>query len=84
MTSLRSTLTKAFVEHGDFVSAVANMEVDLVDMAGDAEISSDIPLIQNESSEDLEHQEHDSTSLHIFVWVLSLTAGISGILFGYE
>lgn len=46
------------------------------------------PLIHREAQENLVEESHpqegDSTILNAFVWTLTLTACISGLLFGYE
>ena len=50
------------------------------------------PLIQEDASDGGSQYEDDSIKLHesevispsLFIWALTFTAGISGILFGYE
>ena len=52
--------------------------------------AADAPLMRHEEDEDYNSQEHailnrdGVTSPSAFTWALTLTAGISGLLFGYE
>lgn len=57
-------------------------------MGDDEEEAVIAPLINHEnqvnSGGEYQTQESDSTSPSAFVWALTLTACISGLLFGYE
>ena len=52
--------------------------------------TADAPLMRHEEDEGYDNQEtaalhrDNLTSPSAFVWALTLTAGISGLLFGYE
>lgn len=57
-------------------------------MGDDEEEAVVAPLIHSEAQENLVGEsyphEGDSTILNAFIWTLTLTACISGLLFGYE
>jgi hypothetical protein len=63
-------------------------EVELQTMAHEDDSAADAPLIQNTQESDerqpIEASDEDSSTGNLFVYALTFSAGISGLLFGYE
>lgn len=50
-----------------------------------APLMNDRPVSHDDDDDDGDNNhEHGASSLNAFIWTLTFTAGISGLLFGYE
>lgn len=69
------------LQHASNTAATANISIELEMQSQD---EANAPLIEDREHEEGSLKESDTTSPSAFIWALTFTAGISGLLFGYD